>query len=98
MKHDIHINLQTNILALDCIRYDAIGRFERMQSDFRDVLTAIGAPRSLLPAVNEVTNASPQLPCAAVYNRELVDVVFDMYRADFEAFGYARDSWMFDGE
>jgi hypothetical protein len=32
---------------------------------------------------------------AAAYDHDLADVVYRSYQADFEAFSYERDSWLF---
>lgn len=50
----------------------------------------------ILSTVGEVMNPTTAMYDAAVYDRELADVVYRMYEPDFVAFGYERDSWLFD--
>lgn len=95
VRCDGHWDLQTNILCEGLIFYDVIGRFERFTEDFATVLRRLDAPEHVLALAAEVTNATSQVPLAAVYDRELADFVYDRYQTDFDAFGYERDSWMF---
>lgn len=92
---DGHWDLQTNILLNDVIAYDTIGRFETFVGDFTAILGELGASGHVLEIASEVTNSTPQVPLAAAFDRDLAEVVYLYYRADFEAFGYSRDSWMF---
>ena len=41
-------------------------------------------------------NTTQRLPLAIAYDKALADYVYGIYRDDFEAFGYDRDSWMID--
>lgn len=93
---DGHLDLQVEILQQDCIPYDVLGRFESFQRDFRAILDRLGASPEVRASAAEVLNPSPQVPLAAVYRRELADVVHDLYEADFVQFGYARDSWLYE--
>ncbi|MEY2418351.1 MAG: hypothetical protein QOG90_1031 [Actinomycetota bacterium] len=90
---DAHWLSQTDVLATDRIRYDVIGRFENFVDDFRAILDRLGAPADVIALATEVTNPTDELPMAAAYDSELAALVYDYYRADFEAFGYERDSW-----
>lgn len=96
--NDIHINLQTRILQIDHIPYDFIGRFENISDDLTFVLRKLGALPGLLSEVSAVTNESPHIPHAAVYDRNLARLVHGMYEPDFAAFGYTQDSWMFEDD
>ena len=91
---DAHWERQVDVLAVDRISYDVIGRFENFVADFADILTRLGAPADVLALGAEVTNPTSELPLAAVYDRELAAIVYDYYRDDFETFGYQRDSWL----
>ena len=92
--YDGHWNLQTEVLIHDLIAYDVVGRFETFVEDFTAVLRRLDAPPAVLALAAEVTNATPQLPLAAAYDRDLADVVYHHYERDFETFGYGRDSWL----
>lgn len=92
---DGHLDLQTNVLVPDVIPYDVLGRFETFAEDFVAILRRLDAPDTVVALAGEVTNATPQLPLAAAYDRQLANIVYEKYRADFEAFDYDRDSWMY---
>ncbi|WP_157683590.1 sulfotransferase family protein [Microlunatus soli] len=92
---DGHLAAQTAVLQQDCIRYDVIGRFESFQDDFTAILTRLGAPDDVRQRAREVLNPTPYSPLAAAYRRELADIVHTLYEADFEAWNYPRDSWLF---
>lgn len=91
---DGHFNAQTRILKQDLIEYDFIGRFENFADDFRAVLTRLGAPEETVALVSERRNVSAHVPLDGVYNLQLAALTYELYRNDFEAFGYGRDSWL----
>ena len=96
VRHDGHFNVQARILVPDLIAYDFIGRFETFQSDFEHVLTRLNAPPEILATVSVVKNPTTQVyPPAIAYDREVADLVYDLYKTDFETFGYDRDYWMY---
>jgi hypothetical protein len=90
---DGHWARQTQLLATDEITYDVTCRFERFVFDFAGILNRLGAPADVMAIGAEVTNPTSDLPGAAAYDTELAGIVYDYYRADFDAFGYERDSW-----
>lgn len=94
VRLDGHWNLQTSVLLHDLIAFDVLVRFERFVEEFTAVLRQLGAGDEVVALAARVSNPSPQLPLAAAYDRELADVVYRLYEPDFEAFGYARDSWL----
>lgn len=94
VTNDGHWAVQSDILLADVIPYDVIGRFETFVEDFTAILRSLDAPDHVLAMAAEVTNATAQVPLAAAYDRQLASEVYRYYEADFEAFGYARDSWM----
>ena len=96
VRHESHWNVQTNILMPAAIKYDFVGRFERFVEDFQQVLVRLRAPSEMVAQAEEIYNPTMHMHHAYVYDRELADVVFEMYRSDFEQYGYERDSWMFD--
>jgi hypothetical protein len=94
-QRDGHWKSQVETIHLDLIRYDFIGRFETFQQDFSAVLERFDAPTELVSSLGERVNTTVRLPLAVAYHRQLADLVYAIYRRDFETFGYARDSWMF---
>jgi hypothetical protein len=98
VRHDGHLNVQTNILMLDLVQYDFVGRFESFAADFGDVLKRLNAPPEIHSVAAEVRNPTVKVHLAVAYDRELADRVYKMYEPDFTGFGYDRDSWMFDSE
>ncbi len=92
---DGHLAVQVEVLQQDCIRYDVLGRFESFRGDFELILDRLGAPLTVRAAAAEVLNPTPQLPLAAAYRRELADLAYAIYRSDFDALGYERDSWWY---
>jgi hypothetical protein len=93
--HDGHWERQVNVLLYDLFPYDVIGRFESFREDFVRLLRRLRAPDDVIIMAIEVTNPTAPVPLAAAYDDDLADRVYHYYRADFEAFGYDRDSWRF---
>ena len=92
---DGHWKSQVGTLHLEQIRYNFIGRVERFSPDFALVLERFHAPPLLIASLTERVNTTVALPLAAAYSKRLADLVYTLYRADFETFGYAQNSWMF---
>lgn len=93
---DPHFNLQTNLLMLSHVDYDLIGRFESFVKDFQEILTRLNAPDGIKEIALNNYNPTIQVHHAIAYDRELADVVYNLYQSDFEAFGFEKDSWMYD--
>lgn len=87
--------LQTGLRS-DLIDYDFVGKFENFEADFRQVLQKLSVPNELMPTLIEPVNESnlKNIPLAAVYNWALADQVYGLYKADFEAYGYQKNSWL----
>lgn len=90
---DGHWARQVDGLWWDLIHYDVTGRFENFNDDFGGILRRLNAPPTVLARGSEAVNATPRLPLSAAYDSELAAVVYDFYRADFDAFGYEANSW-----
>ncbi len=82
-------------LATEMITYDFIGRFETFQRGFKALLERLGAPPEIGASAEKVHGQTAKICLPAAYDRELADTVYGIYKDDFEAFGYDRDSWMF---
>ena len=94
-QRDGHWKSQSGSLHLAIIRYDFVGRFETFTQDFTTVLQRFNAPAELVATLAKRVNTTAQLPLAAAYSKALADLVYAIYRDDFETFGYDKDSWMF---
>ena len=94
-SHDGHWCVQSQKLVRDLISYDYIGRFETFQQDFKMLLQRLGAPPDVVASASKVHGQSVKIRLPSAYDQELADTVYEIYRADFDAFGYERDSWMF---
>jgi hypothetical protein len=94
--HDGHFNIQSRILAPHLIHYDFIGRFEAFQTDFAQVLKRLDAPPEILATVSEVKNATYMPHPTIAYDIALARMACEIYDADFEHFGYDRDSWIYE--
>ncbi|NKB72319.1 MAG: hypothetical protein GKR89_35020 [Candidatus Latescibacteria bacterium] len=95
-SRDGHYNVQTNILMPHIINYDFVGRFENLVGDLSAILRQLGADDQTMTAASQVRNPTTKMHHAWAYDRSLADMVHQMYRLDFEHFGYDRDSWLFD--
>lgn len=86
---DDHWEMQTRTLRTDVVSYSFIGRFESIERDLVEVFGRIG----VVPIPLEKVNVTPQTSGVVSYNQELADIVYGLYKPDFDAFGYAKDSW-----
>ncbi|MBI5839229.1 MAG: sulfotransferase family 2 domain-containing protein [Chloroflexi bacterium] len=93
---DDHWQLQTKLLMHDVIKYDFIGRMEKFSEHFSLVLYKLGAPIEDVSSVAGLVNETTKIYNAAVYDKELADIVYEIYKEDFLFLGYDRDSWLFD--
>lgn len=69
------------------IAVDVLGRFETLQDCFDGICTRLGIETAVL----ERKNTSRRGSLAAYYDRELQEMVFDFYRADFEMLRYPEE-------
>jgi hypothetical protein len=67
---------------------DFVGRYERLPEDFRAAVEAIGLPDAELGWRNASRNTTGGGVTLTKADR---DLLWEMYRDDFEAFGYRRD-------
>ena len=93
---DGHWKSQTGTLHMESIQYDFVGRMESFTHDFTTVLEQFSAPPELIASVPQIVNESQRLPLAIAYDKNLADYVYGIFKDDFEAFNYDRDSWMID--
>ncbi len=87
-----HWTPQIDYLIFPKERYDFIARLESIDRDFEVLAQKLGRSSAGAGMVAEDpkhrTNASARRK--EFYSDALYDVVYDLYRADFEAFGYDR--------
>lgn len=93
---DDHWSLQVDLLVADVIDYHVVGRFERFGQQFRAILRRLHAPPEVAGIARRVFNPTQPMPLAAVYDPQLARRVYDLYLADFETFGYHKDSWRYE--
>ena len=93
---DGHWKSQTGTLHTETIQYDFVGRMESFADDFTRVLQQFSAPSELIASLPKIVNASQRIPLAIAYDKKLADYVYGIFKDDFEAFDYDRDSWMID--
>jgi hypothetical protein len=84
-------------LRADLIDYDFVGRVENFEADFKTVLRQLKVTDDMIPALLKPVNKSPVkgMPLAAVYDWELAERVYTIYKDDFETYGYEKNSWLF---
>jgi hypothetical protein len=92
---DGHYNSQSNILSQNLISYDFIGRFTNFEDDFKEVLSRFDADTETIEVAREVRNTTAETHASWAFDGELADLAYELYREDFEAFEYEKDSWMF---
>ncbi len=89
-----HWDTQVSVLACDAIQYE---QTYQMESQFNEGMTHILTQVGLSPEWLAERLATPRNPSrklnTTVYNADLAERVYNIYRADFEQFGYARDGW-----
>jgi hypothetical protein len=90
---DDHWRLQVDLLVGDVIDYHIVGRFENFGQQFRAILRQLGAPSKVTGVSRQVFNPTSPMRLAAVYDSQLARRVYARYAADFETFGYHKDSW-----
>jgi hypothetical protein len=90
---DGHWRSQMGVLCPDLIDYRFLGRFESFEQDLAIVLRSLGAPDESYDGLDVVVGASARSNAEPAYNDALAQRVYEAYRADFETYGYARDSW-----
>lgn len=76
---DAHLALQTRLI--DVSQIDVLGRLESFDRDFAEVCTRIGLPAAPVTPRNQTS-------APTAYSDELRAAVAELYRRDFQVFGY----------
>ena len=86
LRRRVLVRPQTELLEdeLGALGMDFIGRYETFSASFAEVCRRIGLTPPPLPR----SNASERNSCGAYYDEELLEMVTDFYRSDFERLGY----------
>ncbi len=85
-----HWRPQVANLLFGQIPYTFIGRFEAYAEDFVRAFAAIGVIGEAVPKLRHLNKSHSQgVDLSEFYDEELHTLVYQRYRADFEAFGYA---------
>ncbi len=83
---------QIDYLVFPLSNYNFIGRVETIDSDFNRLATLISGKETALRMLPEDpkhrTGATQRV--SETYTPELYEMVYEMYKRDFEAFGYAK--------
>jgi len=97
-KMDYHWCTLRSGLRPDLIDYDFTGYFEHFGRDFKFVLKRLGVKKELMSSLLEPVNHSKakKTPLAAFYDWDLAEQVYEIYKEDFETYGYKKNSWLFD--
>ena len=91
-RHDIHLQVQDDILRMPGIELDLIGKVETFDVDFVRVLDHLDASDDLRREAAIPINESHHDDWATYYTPELADRIYRVYERDFDRFGYARSS------
>lgn len=94
---DPHWSPQHQLVRADRIAYDFIGRYESFAEDYRKIMGRLGAAQEVLDIGTVRYGESYRVPLAVAYDAELAADVYELYKADFEGFGYDKESWRFAG-
>lgn len=86
---NIHWRRQVDHVFLGAINFRCIAKLENLRQDLLAFQQHLG---SAAPLSFGGSNVSAPVGDAS-YTQALADQVYDLYRADFEAFGYDRASW-----
>jgi hypothetical protein len=91
-RHDIHMQVQDEILSMPGIELGLIGKVETFDADFVRVLDHLDAGDEVRREAAIVINESHHDDWPAYYTPELADRIYRAYECDFDRFGYARSA------
>lgn len=90
---NVHWRPQIVNLSLGQPRIDYIGRIEKFQSQITHILYEINAPSNIFDFVKVQYNVtgSNKMKLDDFFDKESINLVLDLYKEDFEAFGYSKE-------
>ena len=76
----------------DLVNIDFIGKLENFQKDYTYVLSKLGAPDRFYKGLDWKENRSTRNDnLSEIYTGNLKDKVYEMYKKDFQIFGYNKN-------
>lgn len=89
-RHDIHMQVQDDILRMPGIQLDLIGKVETFEEDFVRVLDYVNASDAIRREAAVAINESDHNDWPSYYTSDLADRIYRAYECDFDRFGYTR--------
>ena len=83
----IHLQPQSSCVKIDGnLAVDFLGKFQNLQKDFRKVEEILNLePKPLIKIRVSSKDKEPK-----IIDQQIKDIIYDIYREDFESFGYER--------
>ncbi|NRG18490.1 sulfotransferase family 2 domain-containing protein [Rhizobiales bacterium] len=90
---DQHWRTQCDLLKINKINYDFVGKMEKFASNFVSVLKHLDAPDEIIARAGDVTNSSERRKndIASFFTDKAADMVREKFKEDFERFDYSMD-------
>ncbi|SEN43911.1 sulfotransferase family protein [Halomonas caseinilytica] len=88
-----HWRLQADDILFDLVNFDFVGKIENLEEDLAAVNSKIfggDLDRNILKGNFSPKKTSAKDKVAEYYTQEMLDMVYDSYRKDFELFGYEK--------
>jgi len=89
-----HWAVQTYLCSNNIVAYDFIGRYEQLDADSATVLRRLGFGESeQFPSQKQINflGSGADGRIKEFYTKHIADMVYEIYKADFEAFDYSRE-------
>ena len=90
-KMDIHWKPQCDLLCVDNIKYDFVGKFENLSKDIASISRRLGLSDKYDLSVSKNKTGS-SLVLKQHFTPDLIKLVVNKYERDFSSFGYREDS------
>ncbi|HED13496.1 MAG TPA: sulfotransferase family protein [Gammaproteobacteria bacterium] len=91
-----HYRLQKRLIFPNAINYDYIGQVEQFDTGIKEFGERIGV-HGLNGMTQGPANESDGGDWRSHYTEKLAEHVYNLYKEDFDQFGYKKDSWMGGG-
>ncbi|MDG1117535.1 MAG: sulfotransferase family protein [Flavimaricola sp.] len=93
-QRDIHFATQASLLMVDAVEYDFIGRFEGFKEDFLRLQRShygISHPSDAYESFGKHHASDANAKIERYYGPREIELVQDIYRSDFQLFGYSEE-------